>query len=104
MSSALAIGALTAAGVFLILQRGLVRMAVGLVLVQHAVNLLLVVSGGLARRGVPFGPPDPGTADPLGQAFALTAIVISLGTTLFLLAIALRRARTHQKDDVESEP
>lgn len=104
MGTAIAVAALMGAGAYLVLQRGLVRMAIGFALVQHAVNLLLVVSGGRARRGVPiveFGRPP---ADPVGQAFALTAIVIGLATTLLLLALALRRARTHAADDVETDP
>ncbi|MDQ4130858.1 MAG: sodium:proton antiporter, partial [Actinomycetota bacterium] len=100
-SGALAVGVLTASGVFLILQRGLVRMVIGVVLIQHAVNLLLVLAGGSTQRGSPIAPYEQPPADPLGQAFALTAIVIGLGTTIFLLAVALRYVRTHGEEDVE---
>lgn len=100
-SGAIAVGVLTASGVFLVLQRGLVRMVIGLVLVQHAVNLLLVLAGGPTRRGVPIAPYQEAPSDPLSQAFALTAIVIGLGTTIFLLAVALRYVRAHGEEDVE---
>jgi multicomponent Na+:H+ antiporter subunit C len=62
------------------------------------------VSGGLDRRGVPIeGSPGP-AADPLPQAFTLTAIVIGFGMTVFLLALALRAERSLGDDDVEDEP
>ncbi|MFV2086965.1 sodium:proton antiporter [Micromonospora sp. LOL_021] len=90
MTVALVIGLLTAAGVYLILHRGLIRVVIGFVLLGHAVNILLLASGGLWRRQPPFGDVDPAaTADPLPQAFALTAIVITFGITIFLLALAV---------------
>ena len=96
---AVIVGVLAAGGVFLILQRGVVRMALGFVLVSHAVNVLLLASGGLDPRGVPIvgASADPG--DPLPQAFVLTAIVISFGLTAFLLALAFRTADLFGVDD-----
>lgn len=104
MTAALIIAALTAAGVFLVLQRGIVRMAIGFVLMQHAVNVLLVATGPASHRSVPIAPFDGPPADPLGHALALTAIVIGLATTVFLLAVALRRVRTAREDEVEPGP
>lgn len=101
MTAALAVGVLGAVGTYLLLQRGLVRMVIGFVVLQHAVNLLLVTLRG--GQGVPIVPLPADPADPVGQAFALTAIVIGLGTTLVLLALALRRAQTRDEDDVEGE-
>jgi multicomponent Na+:H+ antiporter subunit C len=59
------------------------------VLLGHAVNVLLLSAGGLARREAPLGSaPDPAqTADPLPQAFVLTAIVITFGITVHLLGL-----------------
>lgn len=103
MSGAVVVGLLVAAGSFLVLQRGLVRIALGFVLLGHAVNVLLVLAGGTARRGVPIvgkaGPP----ADPLPQAFALTAIVISFAITAFILALAFRSSEVFEDDDTERE-
>lgn len=89
MTIAVAVGLLTAAGVYLVLRRDLLRVVVGFVLLGHAVNLLLLSAGGLARREPPLGAaPDPaGTADPLPQAFVLTAIVITFGITVHLLGL-----------------
>jgi multicomponent Na+:H+ antiporter subunit C len=90
MSAAIAVGVLTAAGVFLILRPGLVRVAFGFVLLGHAINIMLITAGGLNRRTPPLlGAGDPAMmADPLPQAFVLTAIVITFGITVYLLGLA----------------
>lgn len=90
MTAALAVAVLVAGGVFLILQKGLVRVTLGFILLGHAANLVLVAAGGMGRRGVPIiGWTDPDlAADPLPQAFALTAIVITFGITVYLLGLS----------------
>jgi multicomponent Na+:H+ antiporter subunit C len=92
MSVAVAVAVLVAGGVYLVLQRGLVRVAFGFVLLGHAANLVLLASGGVGLRTAPLvgGATDEEiatTADPLPQAFALTAIVITFGITVYLLAL-----------------
>ena len=90
MIIALTIAVLTAGGVFLILQRGMVRIVLGMGLISHAANLIILAAGIGAWRGEPF--PDRTeidlAADPLPQAFVLTAIVITMATTAFMLALA----------------
>lgn len=90
MSAAVAVALLVAAGTYLVLQRGLVRVTFGFVLLGHAANLVLLAAGGMGRREAPLAPfDDPGAvADPLPQAFVLTAIVITFGITVYLLALA----------------
>ena len=90
MTAALAVGILVAGGVYLVCQRGPVRVAFGFVLLGHAANIVLISAGGMARRGAPLTTEvDPGeAADPLVQAFVLTAIVITFGITVYLLALA----------------
>ena len=104
MIAALIVGVLVGAGAYLVCQRGLVRVTLGFVLISHALNVLLIASGGVDRRGVPIigevgagGPP----ADPLPQAFVLTAIVISFSVTAFLLALAFRSSQVRDDDDTE---
>ncbi|MCE7082672.1 sodium:proton antiporter [Streptomyces sp. ST2-7A] len=89
MTAALAVGILVTGGVYLILQRELLRVVLGFVLLGHAVNILFVAAGGMHRRGVPLiGQTVPEeAADPLPQAFVLTAIVITFGITVYLLAL-----------------
>lgn len=90
MTAALAVAILVAGGIYLLLQRGLIRVILGFVLLGHAANLLLIAAGGMGRRGAPLvGEVDPATAaDPLPQAFALTAIVITFGITVYLFGLA----------------
>lgn len=90
MTAALMVGLLVAGGVFLLLRRGLLRIILGFVLLGHAVNVLLVSAGGMQRRGVPLlGEAEADVAaDPLPQAFVLTAVVITFGITVYMLALA----------------
>lgn len=91
MIISLTIGVLVAGGVYLLLQRSLVRIAFGVGVLSHAVNLFLLTAGVPAYRGEPLdNRMDAATAaDPLPQAFVLTAIVITLAVTIFLLALAV---------------
>ncbi|MGA9277743.1 Na(+)/H(+) antiporter subunit C [Ilumatobacter sp.] len=103
--------ALTAAvlfglGTWLLLQRRLTRIIIGIGLIGHGTNILLITSGGGAGIPPVIGKGDPEDfADPLPQALALTAIVITFGVTAFLLAMAYRSWQlTHDDvvaDDVE---
>ncbi|HUF83796.1 MAG TPA: NADH-quinone oxidoreductase subunit K, partial [Acidimicrobiia bacterium] len=88
---AVVVGALVGVGVYLILQRTLTRIVIGFALLSHGANLLLLAAGGRAGEAplVGRGPPH-GFSDPLPQAMALTAIVITFGLTAFLLALAFR--------------
>ena len=106
---ALLIGVLYAVGTYLLLQRTLTRVVLGLGLLSHGANLLLLMAGG-APGAVPFvgrtdGAAGAGTADPLPQAMVLTAIVITFGVTAFLLALAFRSwlltGEDFVQDDVE---
>jgi multicomponent Na+:H+ antiporter subunit C len=93
MSLVIAIAALAAAGAFLVAGRGAVRLLLGFILLGHAVNLLILAAGGASRREPAFIAEDldpASVADPLPQAFVLTAIVITFGVTVFLLALTAK--------------
>lgn len=85
------IGVLVAGGVYLMMQRAMVRIIFGLALLSHAANLILLSAGITFWRGEPLADRmDPAmAADPLPQAFVLTAIVIALAITVFMLALAV---------------
>ncbi|MCZ4068599.1 MULTISPECIES: sodium:proton antiporter [Microbacterium] len=91
MILALTIGVLVAGAVYLLLQEDRLRVILGFVLLSHAVNLLLFSAGGIDSREEPLGEAlDPATtADPLPQAFVLTAIVIAFAITIYLLVLAV---------------
>jgi multicomponent Na+:H+ antiporter subunit C len=96
--------ALFSIGTYLVLQRKLSRIIIGLGLLTHGGNLLLITSG---RRGNPpiFGSGDPSSSfsDPLPQALALTAIVITFAVTILLLALAYRSWLLTSDDEVEDD-
>jgi multicomponent Na+:H+ antiporter subunit C len=101
---ALAAGALFAAGTYLVLQKLLSRIIVGLGLIAHGANLILLGSGGAPGSPPVLGEADPGTlSDPLEQALVLTAIVITFGITAFLLALAYRSWTEQGSDEVEDD-
>ncbi|WP_420452100.1 Na(+)/H(+) antiporter subunit C [Ilumatobacter sp.] len=108
MSIALVVtaGALVSAGTYLLLQRVLTRIIVGFVLLAHGANLLLLAAGGRAGDP-PFSAADGSVpddvAEPLPQALALTAIVISFGMLVFLLALAHRSWALTGDDEVEDD-
>ncbi|MCQ4612438.1 MULTISPECIES: cation:proton antiporter subunit C [Corynebacterium] len=90
MVMALTIAVLVAGSVYMILQRGMVRIIFGMSLFGHASNLTLLATGIGAWRGEAF-PSRTAFADlsdPLPQAFVLTAIVIAMATTTILLMLA----------------
>lgn len=100
---ALAAGALFGVGTYLLLQRALSRIVIGLALLSHAVNLALLAAGGAAGRPPFAGADVAAVADPLPQALVLTAIVISFATTAFLLALAWRSWLVDRHDEVEDD-
>ncbi|HLS01924.1 MAG TPA: Na(+)/H(+) antiporter subunit C [Beutenbergiaceae bacterium] len=99
----LAAGALIATGVYLTLERSLSRIVIGLSLLGNGVNLLFLVAGGRAGKA-PLNDGDTSSiADPLPQAMVLTAIVISLGLSAFVLAMAYRSWQLHGHDEVQDD-
>lgn len=101
MILALTIGVLFGGSVYLMLQRDRLRVIFGFVLLGHACNLLLFSAGGTIRRDEPLGSDlDPAvTADPLPQAFVLTAIVIAFAITVYLLVLAVTGSKDEDLPD-----
>jgi len=103
LSLILAASVMISCGVYLVLERSLTRVLVGLVMLGNGVNLLFLVSSGPAGRAPIVGDDPTRMSDPLPQALVLTAIVISLGTTAFLLAMAYRSWQLAGHDDVQDD-
>jgi multicomponent Na+:H+ antiporter subunit C len=90
-------------GTYLVLQHTLSRIIIGLAFISHGGNVLLMAS---RRRGdAPLlGSSDAaGFSDPLPQALALTAIVITFGVSALLLALAYRSFVLTREDEVEDD-
>ncbi|GAA1187050.1 hypothetical protein GCM10009584_31490 [Ornithinimicrobium humiphilum] len=82
--------ALIATGTYLFLSRSLVRALMGFLLLGNGANLLFIVASGPAGAPPIVDGSDAPMADPVPQALVLTAIVITLGMTAFVLALAHR--------------
>ena len=107
--AALVISVVFASGTFLLLQRDLTRVVVGIILVSNAA-VLFIISAGLTRGEPPIYPlPEGGeqgasgtvVSDPLVQAMALTALVIGLCVAALLLAMVYKLYTSHQTIDLE---
>ena len=97
-------GFLIATGVYLLLERALTRLLLGIVLASNGVaTLYLVVSG--PAKGAPFvgARPADEMSDALPQAMVLTAIVIALASVAFVLSLAYRQWRITGSDDVPDD-
>jgi multicomponent Na+:H+ antiporter subunit C len=95
-------GLLFTAGVYLLLQRQLLKIIFGTALLSHGAHLLILTMGKLNRGKPPIlekGIED--YVDPLPQALILTSIVISFGVTSFLLVLAYRAYKTNKTDNME---
>ena len=89
LAFALAAATLFGTGAYLLLNRDLLRVVLGIVLISQAAVLTLIGSG-LTRGAAPIYPLERDVSDPLSQAMALTAIVIGLCVTALLLVLVLR--------------
>ncbi len=107
--AALVISVVFASGTFLLLQRDLTRVVVGIILVSNAA-VLFIISAGLTRGEPPIyplpeggeqGASSIGVSDPLVQAMALTALIIGLCVAALLLAMVYKLYTSHQTIDLE---
>ena len=100
----LAVAVLFAAGFHMLMQRSLIRVVVGFMLLGHGANVLLLLAGGAAGSPPLIGErSERPMADPLPQAMVLTAIVITFGVTAFLLALAFRSRVLLGEDEVRDD-
>jgi multicomponent K+:H+ antiporter subunit C len=105
---ALAIGVLTAAGVWLVLRPRTFQVIIGLSLLSYAVNLFIFSMGRLSIDKEPVL--EPGVpqdllhyTDPLPQGLVLTAIVISFAMTGLFLVVLLASRGLSGTDHVDGE-
>lgn len=95
---------LVAVGVYLVLERSLSRIVLGFSCLANGVNIAFLIAGGRAGAPPIVGQADPNEmSDPLTQAMMLTAIVITMGTTAFMLALAYRSWQLDGNDEVQDD-
>jgi multicomponent Na+:H+ antiporter subunit C len=101
LAVSIVIAVIFGSGAFLVLQRDLLRVVVGIVLVSNSA-ILFIMAAGLSRGSAPIYPIGEGAvSDPLVQAMALTALVISSSVAALLLAVVYRLYVSHGSVDIE---
>lgn len=99
---AILIGVLMTIGTYLILSKQMLRIILGISLIGHAVNLLIMAIGGLKTGSPPLLTEKSTTfTDAIPQALILTAIVINFAVTAFLLVLSYRTYKKHGTDNLE---
>ncbi|HEX7102173.1 MAG TPA: sodium:proton antiporter [Nitrolancea sp.] len=98
----LTVAMLFGSGAYLMMKRDLIRVAAGITLISNSA-VLFIIAAALQRGEAPIYPlPSDGLiSDPLVQAMALTAIVISFGFTTLLLSLIYRLYTQHHSVDQE---
>lgn len=105
---ALAIGVLTASGIWLLLRPRTFQVIMGLSLLSYAVNLFIFGTGRLVIDRPPIIRADNSTdfaqyADPVPQSLVLTAIVIGFATTALFLVVLLALRGLTGTDHVDGQ-
>lgn len=98
-------GVLYAVGVYMLLERSLTRVLLGIMLLTNGTNLLLLHTGGLPGRSPLYdsGLDPRAYSDPLPQALVLTAIVIGFAITAFLLGMIYRSWVLSHRDEITDD-
>jgi len=103
---AIIVGLLYSTAIFMILQKGLVKVIIGVLILGHASNLFIFVVARLTRGAPALVPeglaavPEP-FADPLPQALILTAIVIGFGIQAFAIVLLQRVYRLTGTSEID---
>lgn len=103
----LVVGVFVAAGVYLMLERHILRLLFGLILLSSSVNIAIFTAGRLTPGLPPLieansALPPEGAANPLPQALILTAIVIGFGLLVFALMLFYRAYSEAGSADVDA--
>lgn len=101
------VAALLSMGIYLMMERHLIRFLFGMIIVSNAINLAIFVSGRLTLGRPPLIKanellPAMGTANALPQALILTAIVIGFGLLVFTLVLSYRAIKIFRTADMDA--
>jgi multicomponent Na+:H+ antiporter subunit C len=101
------VGVFAACGVYMLLERSIIKMLLGLLLIGNAINLLILTLSGPSGKAPIVGTESDlheDMADPLAQAMILTSIVITMGIAAFVLALTYRSYTFRARDEIENDP
>jgi len=98
------VGVLFGAGTYLMMKKNILKLVLGLGLISHGANVLLISSGWIGAGQVPIlGQGEAESfVDPVPQALVLTAIVIGFAALAFLLVLSLRVYRDLKTADISA--
>ena len=102
--AALTVGVLVAIGTWMLLDRNLVRVVLGVVVLGNAINMAVLTAGRLGSEVAAFVTPagvPAGAANPLPQALVLTAIVIGFALFAFALVVLKRTWEEHGSTETD---
>jgi multicomponent Na+:H+ antiporter subunit C len=99
-------GVLYGTGIYLMLRRRLAQLIIGIGLLSHGSNVLILTAAGVTRGRPPLVAGGEAAftapfADPVPQSLILTSIVIGFGVLAFALVLADRVHRWVGTDDVD---
>ena len=88
-----------------LVKRNMIKLVIGLIIMEYAVNLMFVLVGFRKDGTAPILTESAEAqtqifVDPLPQALVLTAIVIGLGTTALLVSFAVRIYEKYDTFDI----
>ena len=88
-------------------KKNVIKIIVGVLIIDYAVNMLLVLIGYRSGGRAPILSPGESSSelaatavDPLPQAMVLTSIVIGLGLTALMVAMAIRLYEKYKTFDM----
>lgn len=88
-------------------QGNIIKIIISLIILEDAANILLVLFGYRSGGTAPIKPVDQSVGefaaqavDPFPQAMVLTSIVIGLGVTMLLVALAIRLYQRYGTYDI----
>ena len=101
-------GVLYGTGIYLMLRRRLAQLIIGIGLLSHGSNVLILTAAGVTRARPPLAVAGNEAAalttpfaDPVPQSLILTSIVIGFGVLAFALVLAHRVHLWAGTDDVD---
>lgn len=103
---AVLIGVLFASSIYLLLNRNFFKLILGVIIFSYASTYFLFVVSGTRENAPPLIREEGAgyleqLADPLPQALALTAIVISIGVQMFVVVLLKKVYKVVKKDDID---
>lgn len=96
------IAVLFGVGAYMVTERSLTRIALGVGVLGNGVNVVIITAGSNTGEAPILGRTGDLT-DPLPQALVLTAIVIGFALLTFLMTLAWRNWTLTQDDEVEDD-